>query len=104
MRECEICGRPLKTGRKYCYTCRSLQHAKNIGGRKQKKRSLIGDSFLIFLLGISLVLFGIGSLQEGNKTIGIWFILISFITLIYAPIYYIYYKQKAKERNQNLLT
>ena len=26
-RKCEVCGRPLKTGRKYCYVCRSIQKA-----------------------------------------------------------------------------
>lgn len=46
-RKCEICERPLRTGRKYCYGCRSLQHIKKINNispeelkRKWKENSL----------------------------------------------------------------
>lgn len=34
MKICEVCGRQLRTGRKYCYTCRSIQHA----GGDQRQR------------------------------------------------------------------
>ncbi len=38
-RECIICGRPLRTGIKYCYTCRSQQKAKKI--RENEKKEII---------------------------------------------------------------
>ncbi len=41
MSQCVICGRPLKTGRKYCYVCRSLQHAKGIGEKRKKGFDII---------------------------------------------------------------
>ena len=46
MGNCVICGRHLRTGIKYCYTCRSLQHAKGI----RKKKDSIKIMFLIVVM------------------------------------------------------
>jgi len=37
-RYCDICGRELKTGRKYCYICRSIQKAKGNSIQKEPLR------------------------------------------------------------------
>lgn len=45
MSKCVICGRPLKTGRKYCYVCRSIQKAEG----KRKKGVNLSKLIIIFV-------------------------------------------------------
>jgi len=45
VKQCIICGRPIKTGIKYCYVCRSLQKAKGV--RKKKYNINIMVSILV---------------------------------------------------------
>jgi hypothetical protein len=54
-RECEICGRPIRTGTKYCYACRSLGRS---GEGRAKPSGFQGIGFPIMLLFISIVSFG----------------------------------------------
>lgn len=63
--ECIICGRPLKTGLKYCYVCRSLQHARQSYNpipkpwiKKRKATRVLGICFGIILYWI-FYLFGL---------------------------------------------
>ncbi len=57
---CDICGRSLKTGRKYCYVCRSIQHARSFNPRKKKNKDLalnISISLIMFWIFYAMGLF-----------------------------------------------
>jgi len=56
-RKCVICGRPIKTGIKYCYVCRSIQKA---GGKKK-------DNSTAWIIATSGVLFFIISFFSKDK-------------------------------------
>ncbi len=73
-RECIICGRPLKTGRKYCYACRSLQKAQSLNesNKYSEEEKVIdreaelhtrtlcqGRNFLLIFIFITLSLIGV---------------------------------------------
>lgn len=66
-RYCERCGSPIRTGIKYCYTCRHLAKVERLEGikaenkadrRKQQDRKLLYSliGFYAFLLIMSLAL------------------------------------------------
>lgn len=57
MDNCVICGRPLKTGRKYCYVCRSQQHAKSLKECKYcgKKVKIVASCQFVGFLGSKCV-------------------------------------------------
>lgn len=93
-RTCIICGRPLKTGRKYCYTCRSQQHVQGLSNTKFPKWLIIWLIFWIVLSVIFLKYFPtIITSKEG--TIFIW--IIGILTIILSIIYFgLIKKQKEK--------
>lgn len=55
-RECEICGRTLRTGRKYCYEHRSQGYAKRPASSSEDNifALLIGIVIIIMLLGAAM--------------------------------------------------
>jgi hypothetical protein len=53
MRRCQVCGRPLKTGRKYCYACKG----NNLYNRLEiKKRSDVAGDLYIWIVGAIIAL------------------------------------------------
>lgn len=66
-RTCDVCGRRLRTGTKYCYTCRSIQKAgsiQRIGGRRRDYSKLWAFAFVGVLLFVM-------SLFDENKVLDI---------------------------------
>ena len=69
-RECVECGRTLRTGRKYCYTCRSLQKAGSHPKYNPEQKFI-----LFFILGtacfMGAIYYLVHSIKEGNIWDGI---------------------------------
>jgi hypothetical protein len=83
-RECEICGRTLRTGRKYCYQCKSEGYQGNHINITKERRKIKND----FGLGISLFMFygfaifiSFQLLKEGTNLLSIilFFIIAGFV-------------------------
>ena len=55
-RTCEVCGRPLKTGRKYCYVCRSIQKAGTNHNKQENKADIITSLWTAEIIGIIFII------------------------------------------------
>lgn len=73
-RICEVCGRPIKTGIKYCYVCRSIQKA---GGREKKKVPRWMWITLAVCLALMLLIF-----IQASGTQRVFYVIIMFIIFI----------------------
>lgn len=49
MKICEVCGRKLRTGIKYCYTCRSIRNAGKDQRWKNKHQALVITGTCVFI-------------------------------------------------------
>lgn len=83
MKRCIICNRRLKTGRKYCYDCKS-------GGRLRKRRNRRANKFDLFALIFMVILIGLLLLAMGQYKYGGIFLILGLLGIIY------YIKKKKK--------
>ena len=87
IRKCIICGRQLKTGRKYCYQHRSM-------ALKKKSKRKISNKEVFFLMVIGVVIFIIGSFSKGGLLLLIGFVV--FFIYVLKPYLQNQYKDKSK--------
>lgn len=101
MRTCEVCGRPIRTGRKYCYEHRGTR-SDNVVDKATKgyvnyhmNRTYVYVSILFIVLLIPFL--GIGFILNQCWTVGIIGIVLSFILSLYISVKYLKVKFNPRE-------
>jgi hypothetical protein len=95
MKKCVVCARPLKTGRKYCYVCRSQQNARS----KYTKKESFQKEFLRHVIISLPAIFGIILIQNKSIRPGVFFLVFGLAIII---LYLVHaYKEGKKRRITN---
>lgn len=90
-RECEICGRTLKTGRKYCYEHRGYRGYSEQTPTEIKKRQDVSANLFIWIVGIIASLVALYFVY-----IFLIFLVASFILPVVCGIYLFFKIRKIK--------
>jgi cytochrome c biogenesis protein CcdA len=85
VRECEICGRTIKSGRKYCWEHRHTAQAEGLNSMKKLENSYFKHRLKEKFGIIGKILFSIGSLIVGICAI---FLIFSFMVMFIGKLDY----------------
>lgn len=70
MRRCQSCGRQLRTGRKWCYDCKS---GGRLNRKNKAKKEIESELWIIFIFGLGFFYFAYQSFISGNVLLSIVF-------------------------------
>jgi len=100
-RECIICGRQLKTGRKYCYLCRGRKENKEMSLEEQERYYF---TIKIISLCMAIIFFFIYYTSKSDwRSFAILIGLISLIVFFVSTIKLLNIKRKIKEKQEVLI-
>jgi len=81
---CEICGRHIRTGRKYCYEHRHSSNPSGLPPTRTRRAFFEREALYIVLFGIALLLFSLFFFYQAgflSKVYGVIFIVLGIVAL-----------------------